>query len=490
MTGGGKNILAFGFNDPFVRPVIPMLAAAEGVGEVRWITNALGEEILPPTPRLTIIDMQEALNAVPERASAGMHGVVMTDALQRTYDAALPVVMKMMDRMEKHGPEQSYYQRKKRFHDLFHYWLAFLQRHRIDYFLCVDIPHEMTDYVIAELCRTLGVGTLSFTQMGIDAVIAVAHYTEVGTERQARMSELSAQRREDLHRVMTTRIAHARGEQTTPAKPFYANQAWMKTHDRNVKARQRGRLRAKLPGLLGKLTDPAAWNYLYYLLWYRPVVEKRRQQRYWRAYEKITDREVDFDRPYVYLPLHYQPEMTTSPLAERYNDQYLMAFTLLAAFPEDVHVYVKEYPRQRLPGRSLDYWEYFPQSDRIHFMPVSVDSGRLQEHAVATATATGTAGFEALWKSKPVLVFGNAYYQRAPGAFRIRTVSDARAAAKAILDGPAIHYDMPGFMRDMEGRVLPANLNAYWAGASYLGLSPEENSGLLLEEILARLRAV
>lgn len=491
MSTVGKNILVFGFNDPFVAPAIPYLSREPGVNHIHWVTNALGSDVMNKnSEQLFLIDMQEALNAKPELGPLPLRGrAEVNDELLSLYTKMMPVVMKMMDRMEKHGPKLDYYQRKKRYHDLFFYWLSFLKEYHIDCFITVDIPHEMTDYVLAEQCRVLGIPTLSFTQVGIDAVLPVGHYKEVGTPEQRRWANLSEPQRKQLNEIIKTRISIALGVgKKSNTKPFYANQAWMKTHEKNVRQRQQNRILAKLSDGFRMLRDPAAWKYLYYLGWQKPVVEKIREKKYWRRYATRCVDQVDFDRPYIYLPLHYQPEMTTSPLAEKFNDQYLMAEVLLAAFPEEVDIYVKEYPRQRLPGRSLDYFDYFPHSSRIKYISTSVESSKLQKHALAVATATGTAGFEALWINKPVLVFGNAYYQSAQGAFRVRNVTDANDAARRIMKNTSLKFDMEAFMRTLEQKVLPCNLNAYWSGASFIGLSPEENSRILLAEMKARLQ--
>ena len=47
----------------------------------------------------------------------------------------------------------------------------------------------------------------------------------------------------------------------------------------------------------------------------------------------------------------------------------------------------------------------------VRFMPRGFNSFRLQEHAEAIATVAGTAGFEALFREKPVIMFGHWFYQ-------------------------------------------------------------------------------
>ena len=51
------------------------------------------------------------------------------------------------------------------------------------------------------------------------------------------------------------------------------------------------------------------------------------------------------------------------------------------------------------------------------------------------ATITGTAGFEALVRQKPVLVFGYPWYRGAPGLFEIRGIASCRAALQKIASG-------------------------------------------------------
>jgi capsule polysaccharide modification protein KpsS len=52
---------------------------------------------------------------------------------------------------------------------------------------------------------------------------------------------------------------------------------------------------------------------------------------------------------------------------------------------------------------------------------------------MAVATISGTAGWEALFLQKPVLLFGNFFYQYADGVYNIRTAKDCKDAIKRII---------------------------------------------------------
>jgi len=68
-----------------------------------------------------------------------------------------------------------------------------------------------------------------------------------------------------------------------------------------------------------------------------------------------------FSEEYIYFPLHYQPERTTSPEGGHYVDQTIVA-KMLSKIADDQLVYVKEHPSQfdpRLKGQlGRRNWQY------------------------------------------------------------------------------------------------------------------------------------
>ena len=67
----------------------------------------------------------------------------------------------------------------------------------------------------------------------------------------------------------------------------------------------------------------------------------------------------NFSKPYIYVPLHYQPEMTTSPLGGIFVNQELMLHMISKAIPEDTEIIIKEHPTQWLfmhRGRTRDFY--------------------------------------------------------------------------------------------------------------------------------------
>jgi len=127
----------------------------------------------------------------------------------------------------------------------------------------------------------------------------------------------------------------------------------------------------------------------------------------------------DLKEPYVYFPLHLQPEMTTDMLGGAYVDQALALEKLRALVPQDIPIYVKENPKQTGHMRSESFFGRISAIPNTRLIARDVSSFELTGNALAVATVTGTAGWEALRLGKPALVFGHAFWNRLPGAFRI-----------------------------------------------------------------------
>ena len=144
--------------------------------------------------------------------------------------------------------------------------------------------------------------------------------------------------------------------------------------------------------------------------------------------------------PYVVFLLHYQPEATTLPSGYRYVQQWLAVRALSAAMPEHCQLMVKEHPSlfaKRLTERVRDvsFYEAVASLPRVSLVPMETDPFKLIDGSAAVATLTGTAGFEALCRDRPVLVFGHASYKECPGAYPVRSIEDIRQALQRILAG-------------------------------------------------------
>ena len=155
---------------------------------------------------------------------------------------------------------------------------------------------------------------------------------------------------------------------------------------------------------------------------------------------------VDWDAQFVYIPLHNQPEMSTQSLGGLFRDQLLVIEAVARALPEGWKIYVKDNPRQGSYARGPLFFHRLTRIKGVQLVPMDTSTYELSSKAQLTATVCGTAGWEAIRKGKPVLVFGGAWYKSFPGVFQWHHGIDLEAIAAHQFD----HADLERAAGDLQ----------------------------------------
>ncbi|MSR86578.1 hypothetical protein EXS70_00155 [Candidatus Peribacteria bacterium] len=328
--------------------------------------------------------------------------------------------------------EFSYQQRKRWYLRHLRFWNDYLDRNRINLYVSAWTPHEIPDVVIYELCKLKGIKVLFFECASfVRDTSFLEHDWEVGPPQiGARYQELVKEFAgvTDPMKVPLSAPYEERYTALTAVEgsrpPAYYNQ-WIPYW--NSLKRTAKNAPTAFVGYIAQYCTPAGWKRAAGTL-NRNVVMRGRN-RFYDAHAV----EPDVTKKYVYLPLHFQPEIATTPLAGAFVDQVLMAHMLNATLPDDVLIYVKEHPWESAwTVRSIDEYKDFLELPKVRLISRSASTFALREHCAAVATATGTAGGEALFRGKPVFLFGHRFYQDAPGVHKIHSLEDCTNAVRAI----------------------------------------------------------
>jgi len=210
------------------------------------------------------------------------------------------------------------------------------------------------------------------------------------------------------------------------------------------------------------------------------------QHRTIRLYDRST-KLPDLTKPYIYVPLHLQPEASTNPLGGVYTDQALVVQMLSRSIPEGVQIYVKEHPWQSELCRSSAFYESLKEIPSVTLVPRHFDTFRLTHDALAIASVTGTAMLEGLFRCKPAIMFGHLYFQYAPGVFPVRNQEECASAVKTILERRTVHT-----LRDMRLFLMAiGECTCPYAGSPddpHISLTKDEKAVLMGGAIAERLK--
>lgn len=155
---------------------------------------------------------------------------------------------------------------------------------------------------------------------------------------------------------------------------------------------------------------------------------------YFEHLAQYENQDIDLSGKFIYVPLHNQPEMSTSALGGPWRDQVLMIEALARHLPDGWEILVKENPRQGAYARGPLFWHRLNRIKGVKFVPSDLSTHELSDRAQFVATVTGTAAWEAVRKGRPAVVFGNAWYKRLPGIHRFEEGMNFEAVAASTFD--------------------------------------------------------
>ncbi len=409
-------------------------------------------------------------------------------------------VMRMLDRNDIWAP-LSYAERKSLYLKHVRYWANCIERNRINLVLFSGIPHSTFDYILYALCKYKRIPTLVFScsSLLIDTVFLSDDIDDPAPELGARFRHLcDAIKPEERSQIVLPdwleKQFRKMSDVQTDQTPFYMKDPmWDRLFDRDWEGglSKLARL-AKSPWtLIRKAADTGKWV--------TKLQSRSRLRVQDRQFREIVDfynenaEPVDLTSRFIYVPLHLQPECTTSPMGGAFVEQQLMVQLLATAAPADVMIYVKEHPMQDkygLVGRSVAFYRELLEIRNVRLIPRSTSTYTLMENCAALATVTGAAGWEGLFRRKPYLMFGHHVYQYAPGVMPVRDLASCRAAMDAIFrEGAAPELgDLRLFLKAVEETAIHGFSVAGRRDVSEVG--DDENVANLTPALLSKIESL
>lgn len=146
-------------------------------------------------------------------------------------------------------------------------------------------------------------------------------------------------------------------------------------------------------------------------------------------------------RPYVFFPLHYQPEATTLVHGSYFENQLETLRNLSRSLPVGWDLVVKEHFYMR-GLRKLSFYRRLRDLHNVRLVPFSVPTNHLLGRAEVTAVIASTCGLEAALIGRPVLMLGDYPWDHAPTIHKVGPLTDLPQTIRAVA-GSALGIDHP-----------------------------------------------
>jgi hypothetical protein len=350
----------------------------------------------------------------------------LDEELMEKMSKAETIFLSMVERYALHG-DMTYARRKRQYLQHLRYWNHVLETEKIGLFLLFTSPHQCYDYVIYELCKLKGIPVYNLEHCCcLPGFFLTSDFERSAEElgpafEQLKQEYANPKKPIPLEQSFETFFQAASTMGSPPRRPKIDESLRSKSFIRKWKDKSLGLLQHKPRKFFLSALSPQVWS------------RKIHQHRTALFYDEHTT-EPDFTKPYIYAPLHLQPEDAVIPRGGAFMHQELTIQMLAACLPPGVSIYIKEHPMQGELYRSETFYRSMLELPQVIFVPRSTDTFQLIRHSKAVATITGTAGFEAPFFGKPTLMFGHRFYQYAPGVHRIRTTEDCKNALQSIFE--------------------------------------------------------
>lgn len=440
----------------------------------------------------------EAIRGLPAPALAHLPPHPLDQPLLEDLAGCEGMVLRMLDRMDPRG-DFGLRERLDLYYRYLGYWLAVLEHLKPQVAFFPIAPHMGYDYLLYRLCQRQGIPTLMLEQALINSLLfPISRFEDQenpATRAYARL--LAADQGGEPHLSPAAR-GHLQALAGPYQAPFYVTRMNKGGAGFNPSALWLGLKSAPRRALEGGrrvwsiLSRPAPVNYVKvkgrpfqgppishlgfeYYRW----LGRRKKARLKALYQGLAS-PPSLDVPYVYLPLHYQPEMSTMPTGGYFEDQRVLAGLLSACLPPGWRLYVKEHPVQVAPGgkgqysRDFNFYRDLLALPGVSLVPLGQSSFELIDHSRAVATISGQAGWEAVNRGKPALTFGHCWYRGCEGVFHLAGQAQVRAVLERIAGGYAVDRRRVGLFAQAVEQVAVRGYVAPVFGLEY-GISPEEN---------------
>lgn len=460
---------------------------------VYWISHPdLAPDISAAFPESTFHSKWDARRNIPPDGEGKRDTPPLDKDILEQFRPYRFTILRLMTRMDP-GHAYSYDEMVRSYHKLLRYWLYTIEKYSIDGVVFSRIPHGVDGYVIYAICREKGIPTPMFKPVHAIPKMSLSQDTVQGTNRQLehlcseKLQELDPDKVSNPSKKSLERLV---GEYEKPQYMTDENKHPYLSKIKNF---------SNYPSYLKKITGKAGTHdkvrsktiessemSLMRKILQRQIAKiKKRQLR--KSYNNIS-LQPDLSSPYIYVPLHYQPERTTVPDGHVFGNQLLMIDLLSKTIPKDWMLFVKEHPSQFSSdskgerGRHTYDYKDINTLDNTVLVDIESDSFELIDNAETTATVTGTAGWESVVRGKPCIIFGNAWYRPCPGVHYVTTKKEVKDAIQNIQQSSDIQRDnVLRFIRAVEIAGCQSYQSANWSDSDLI--STDVNSQNIASEI-------
>lgn len=161
---------------------------------------------------------------------------------------------------------------------------------------------------------------------------------------------------------------------------------------------------------------------------------------------------IDDSKPFVFLPLHQEPERSLLIATSFYTNQLETILHVAKSLPIEYMLYVKEHPSQgpARGWRKISVYKEMLKLPNVVLIHPSVPSKELIKKCSLVVTAGGTSSFEAAFFQKPSIMFADLGYTLLPSVYKINCLEELPKTIRLALMTKVEAHDVEKYVTMLE----------------------------------------
>ena len=436
---------------------------------VFWVTTEiLQEKIAKCLPSTKIVDLQSHKRGEFDSVIYLDKNTILDKKIIKEYSYCEKIVLAMMNRMDPTRHSFNYHQRVQLYYRILIYWFYTFDKYQPDLIFFDETPHVPFEYIMHEVAIQKNIKIIRFNPTHINDRLLI--FGTVNKTPNYMINQYEEMKYNDnngeLCQDMNSYYAKLKGTYKD-ATPYY-----MKKQPIKIKSII-SRLFFILKRVVQNKSDSSyqrTYNgyvqdskFMKFIKFYNRMVGRFYKNKLLKTYNSLVTSNLTLSTHYIYVPLHFQPERTSSPDGDFYENQWLMIQLLAQTIPKGWKLYVKEHISQFRKdfsgemGRNLEFYQELLLFENVQLVPLDVSSYDLIDNSQFTATISGTVGLESVVRDKRVLLFGHPWFEICEGVSSIKNKEDLDRFFEEVMGSTINQEHVKTFFKLIENISLSGN---------------------------------
>ncbi len=160
------------------------------------------------------------------------------------------------------------------------------------------------------------------------------------------------------------------------------------------------------------------------------AIEKRKIKKFVKHHSIYN---IEKSTPFVYFPLHSEPEKALLIDSPYYLNQIELINQIAKSLPVGFKLLVKDHPETKIHGRSVSFYKNITNLPNVKLINPFVSRDKILSQSSLVITIAGTAGLEAFFFEKPVIVLSNTDYSHLSSVYRLKSLEDLPQTIRSCL---------------------------------------------------------